>query len=54
MKKRYTAKVKVERNNKQWEVIISSCIKTKERALELINEFKEIQTNLKIIESYIY
>ena len=56
MKKKYQAVAKVERNGKQWEVIISMYIRTKERALELINEFKETykNTDLKVIETYIY
>lgn len=53
MKKKYQAVVKVERDNKQWEVIISMYIRTKERALELIEQFKRVQTNLKVINSYI-
>lgn len=55
MRKRFQAIAKVERENKQWEIIISMHIRTKERALELIDEFKEIykNTDLKVIETYI-
>ena len=53
--KKYQAIAKVERENKQWEIIISMYIRTKERALDLINEFKETykNTDLKVIETYI-